>query len=232
MIGLKSIEAVIGFIILFLVYIFSVTPAGCFRAWIAKKMGDDTAESLGFLTLNPLNHIDIIGLSVLFLFSDTVRMAFPGLFSGRSLPIYIGFGWGKQIPVDISNIHGRYRWSKIALVLFSNTLVHFCLPIIALIGLKCAMMWAPLTAPTPATIIALQLYRAFIYFNVWLLVVEGAINAVMFGFLYYGQSASVYDVYQLSYAALFAPLIVVFLFGPMISEWIMYAINSIGGLIL
>ena len=83
-------------------------------------MGDDTAEELGFLTLNPLNHIDMVGLVVLFLFSDTIRMVFSGLFGGRSVPIYVGFGWGRQVPVDVSRIHGRYRWIKVAMVLFSD----------------------------------------------------------------------------------------------------------------
>lgn len=232
-IGLKSIEAVIGFIILFLVYIVSVTPAGCFRAWVAKKMGDDTAESLGFLTLNPLPHIDPIGIIVLFLFSDVVRAVFPGISSGRSVPIYTGFGWGRQIPVDITHIHGRYRWLKLALVLFSDTFIHFCLPIVALIMLKFVLVTGALYGEiSPATLIALQLYRAFVYLNVWLLVVEGAINAVMFGVLYYGRSGSLREVYQLSYVALFIPLIIVFLFGPVISSWIVNAINMIGGLVL
>lgn len=45
-----------------------ITVNGFSRAFIAKLMGDATAEEEGFLTLNPLAHVNIIGLiSTLFL---------------------------------------------------------------------------------------------------------------------------------------------------------------------
>lgn len=233
MLGLKSIEAVSGFIILMLVYIFSVTPAGCFRAWVAKKMGDSTAEELGFLSLNPLVHFDPFGIVILFLFSDVARVKIATMLAGRTVPIYIGFGWGRQVPIDISNIHGRYRWAKVALVLFSDTFVHFCLPVIALIVSKGIFLFrATGDSLTPVTLLVFQMYQAFMYFNVWLLMVEGVINAVMLTVLYYGRDASLHDMYKLSYAALLIPIIIVFLFGSMISGVIIHAINVVGSLIL
>jgi len=229
MIGLKNYESIIGFMILMVVYLISIAPAGCFRAWVAKKMGDDTAEELGFLTLNPFVHMDFFGVMVLFLFSDTIRIPF----NGRSEPMYTGFGWGKHVLVNPLNIHGRYRWPKLAAALFADSFVHFCLPVLALIVLKLVMISAgPATSLTPAMLLALQFHRAFVNLNVWLLVVEGIVNAVMLGLFYHGRNASLYEAFQISYVALFAPLVIIFLFGGQLSVWISQAITFVGNLIL
>jgi Zn-dependent protease len=62
------------------------------HAWMAKKRGDQTAEFMGRLTMNPMAHADIIGTVVLpiggFLLSA----------SGVHLPIL--FGWAKPVPVN------------------------------------------------------------------------------------------------------------------------------------
>ena len=49
------------------------------HAWMAYKLGDDTASYQGRLTLNPLAHLDPIG-SILLLLT--------------------GFGWAKPVPID------------------------------------------------------------------------------------------------------------------------------------
>ena len=51
------------------------------HAWSAAKLGDDTAERMGRLTLNPLAHIDPIG---------TILLPLLG----------IPFGWAKPVPVN------------------------------------------------------------------------------------------------------------------------------------
>lgn len=51
------------------------------HAYVAYKMGDTTAKSEGRLSLNPLRHIDPIGLLSLVIFR---------------------FGWGKPVPVDFT----------------------------------------------------------------------------------------------------------------------------------
>ena len=52
------------------------------HAYIAHKMGDDTAKNLGRLTMNPLKHLDLIGSISLVLF---------------------GIGWAKPVPVNTRN---------------------------------------------------------------------------------------------------------------------------------
>lgn len=58
------------------------------HGWMARHCGDRTAESLGRLTLNPLPHIDPLGLLV---------------FAMTSLTGSFVFGWAKPVPVDPRN---------------------------------------------------------------------------------------------------------------------------------
>lgn len=52
------------------------------HGFISYKLGDNTAKSMGRLTLNPLKHIDIIGL-----------LAF----------VFFSFGWAKPVQIDPRN---------------------------------------------------------------------------------------------------------------------------------
>jgi len=52
------------------------------HGFVAYKLGDNTAKNLGRLTLNPIKHIDPIGLLMMLL---------------------IGFGWAKPVPVNMRN---------------------------------------------------------------------------------------------------------------------------------
>jgi Zn-dependent protease len=58
------------------------------HAWTADKLGDMTPRNYGRLTLNPLAHMDLIGL-LMFLF--------------------IGFGWAKPVPVNPNNFKNPKR---------------------------------------------------------------------------------------------------------------------------
>lgn len=58
------------------------------HAWVAHKLGDDTAKNLGRLTLNPLVHFSTWGAVCLLLFD---------------------FGWAKPAPVDIRNLNKPRR---------------------------------------------------------------------------------------------------------------------------
>lgn len=56
------------------------------HAWMAHKLGDDTAKLLGRITLNPIPHMDPIG---------TVFLPLLSLVTGAAL-----IGWGKPVPVN------------------------------------------------------------------------------------------------------------------------------------
>ena len=67
--------------------IFAITVHEVAHGWMAKKYGDNTAASLGRLTLNPLKHIDLVGTIIL-----------PGLLLITGTGFI--FGWAKPVPVD------------------------------------------------------------------------------------------------------------------------------------
>ena len=68
------------------------------HAWQAKREGDDTADRLGRITLNPVSHLDLFGSVIL-----------PALlwYGGGFL-----FGWAKPVPVDPSKFR-HHPWSDI-----------------------------------------------------------------------------------------------------------------------
>lgn len=68
-------------VILFCI-VFSLTFHEFGHAWTAKRLGDDTAERMGRLNLNPINHIDPMGLL---------------------LVVLVGFGYARPVPVNPAN---------------------------------------------------------------------------------------------------------------------------------
>lgn len=75
--------------------IFAVTVHEVAHGWVAKQLGDPTAERLGRLTLNPVKHIDPIGTVVvpLLLFLTTHFM----------------FGWARPVPITWENLRRPKR---------------------------------------------------------------------------------------------------------------------------
>jgi Zn-dependent protease len=76
--------------------IFAITLHEVAHGWIAKLLGDRTAEAQGRLTLNPLNHIDPVGT----LLVPGIMMLLPGGFI---------FGWAKPVPVNWGRLHNPKR---------------------------------------------------------------------------------------------------------------------------
>jgi len=74
--------------------VFAITVHEVAHGWVAKKYGDNTASSLGRLTLNPIKHIDLFGTIIL-----------PAILLGILLKTGTGFifGWAKPVPVDPRN---------------------------------------------------------------------------------------------------------------------------------
>ncbi len=81
--GASSFAELVIFLCIKLFIIFAVLPVHEYaHALAAKKMGDNTAQMMGRLTLNPLKHIDPIGALMM---------------------IVVGFGWAKPVPVNPRN---------------------------------------------------------------------------------------------------------------------------------
>ena len=70
------------------------------HAWVADKLGDNTARMLGRLNLNPIVHLDLMG-----------TLAFV-----ISMMAGVGFGWAKPVPVNPGNFrHPRRGMMWVAL---------------------------------------------------------------------------------------------------------------------
>lgn len=61
------------------------------HAFVARRFGDDTAEQLGRLTLNPVPHIDPIG-----------TLLFPAINIFTGIPIM--FGWARPVPIQYNRL--------------------------------------------------------------------------------------------------------------------------------
>ncbi len=58
------------------------------HGWVAYRLGDPTAKNMGRLSLNPIRHIDWVGLVMMVVFH---------------------FGWAKPVPVDMRNFKNPKR---------------------------------------------------------------------------------------------------------------------------
>lgn len=86
---LIEIGAKIG--IYFIPFLFALCFHELAHGWVARLRGDNTAERMGRLTMNPIAHMDMVGTLVL-----------PILAIVFSSPIF--FGWAKPVPVDSRNL--------------------------------------------------------------------------------------------------------------------------------
>ena len=80
------------------------------HALAAYKLGDDTPKIQGRLNLNPISHIDPMGIVLL---------------------LVAGFGWGKPVQIDSRNFDGKYSISKAeAIVAAAGPIMNFVLAFI------------------------------------------------------------------------------------------------------
>lgn len=82
------------------VWVLAFLMAVVFHEWahgmVARRLGDDTASSMGRLTLNPLAHIDPIG---------TIALPVVMLLTGAPFL----FGWAKPVPVAFGRLRNPRR---------------------------------------------------------------------------------------------------------------------------
>lgn len=89
-----SLQGILGRLLLFIpVLLLSLTVHEFAHAWAARRLGDDTAERMGRLTLNPLAHADPIGTFILPLLN-------------------VPFGWAKPVPVNPARFRQGVNMAK------------------------------------------------------------------------------------------------------------------------
>lgn len=86
-----SLDYLLQFLLSILVLLFSLSWHEAAHAWMAKKLGDDTAERAGRLTLNPAAHLSFMGTMMMLLAS---------------------IGWAQGVPVNPNNFREKYRGKK------------------------------------------------------------------------------------------------------------------------
>lgn len=84
-----TLVSLVEFLIQFIFFLISASVHESSHAWTAFKFGDPTAKLQNRVSLNPVNHIDILG---------TVIIPFMVFLSG--VPI---IGWARPTPVNPSN---------------------------------------------------------------------------------------------------------------------------------
>jgi Zn-dependent protease len=76
--------------------LFAITVHEVAHGWVAKRLGDPTAQRLGRLTLNPLKHIDPLGTVLIPALLLLLKAGFL-------------FGWAKPVPVTWENLRRPKR---------------------------------------------------------------------------------------------------------------------------
>jgi hypothetical protein len=112
MITLQTAEMFISIITFFIAYLIVITISNVFRAWVACRMGDCTGVRLGYLTVNPMHHVDPFGLIFLFM---------------------LYFGWGRMVPINPLMITEPHRTLKLLIVYLSDSFMHLLLSLIGII---------------------------------------------------------------------------------------------------
>lgn len=76
--------------------LFAITFHEIAHGFVAKLLGDDTAERMGRLSMNPIAHIDPVGTILL----PGIMLAMGGNFI---------FGWAKPVPVNTGRLNNPRR---------------------------------------------------------------------------------------------------------------------------
>lgn len=118
---IKNAEFFISLGVVLISYFMSAPIVGYVRASVAAKMGDDTPEKLGFLTLNPFAHVSRVWVIII------IYLQF--LFG------YLPFGIGRYIPLNPLNIQGKNRGLKLAAAYFVESFTAMGLSIAAFFSL-------------------------------------------------------------------------------------------------
>jgi len=125
------------FVLMIAVFLFSIVFHEVSHGYVAYRLGDPTAKESGRLTLNPLKHLDPMG--VIFF------VAMIALF-------HIGIGWAKPVPIDPR--YFRHPRRDILLVSIAGPGANF---VLAVLGFALFYVWRIARAPLPGVADILEL---------------------------------------------------------------------------
>ena len=100
--------------------VFAIIAHEVMHGFVALKLGDDTAQRAGRLTLNPISHVDLFGTIIM-----------PAMLAFLNLPV---FGYAKPVPVDFSRLrNGRVGMMIVAA---AGPLTNIALAIVSSIAMR------------------------------------------------------------------------------------------------
>ena len=104
------------------------------HAWMAVKLGDNTPLTQGRLSIDPLNHIDPMGLVML---------------------MFCGFGWGKPVQINSNNFDSKYSRNGEALVAAAGPVANFILAFVLslILGLMLKFAGVAFIASTAGSVV-------------------------------------------------------------------------------
>ncbi len=116
----------------------------CAHGFAALKCGDDTAKLSGRLSLNPKNHLDLVGTICMFV---------------------CGIGWAKPVPINPAKFRKNYR-ASIFFVSIAGVTVNIILAFLSLgfYDLVCAITLSAATTVKSSGLLYAILYVLSVYF--------------------------------------------------------------------
>ena len=111
MIQLAYAEFLFALILLMAAYFISHTINGFLQSWIISLLGDDTAKEAGYMSLNPLMHVDLFGLLAL---------------------VFLGIGWLQTVPIDPYAFIGAWRYLRLLVAYFTEATISILIAILSL----------------------------------------------------------------------------------------------------
>jgi len=133
-----------------IILLFSVVVHEVSHGLAALYLGDDTAEKMGRLTLNPIKHLDPIGSVFLPLMLVLLRSGFI-------------FGWAKPVPYNPLNLKMPRRDS--AILAFAGPVANFSLAFIFGVIMRIIITTSSFVSLLP-----------FLMFIVWINLILGVFN--------------------------------------------------------
>jgi Zn-dependent protease len=118
-------EILLQRVMLLIPLMLSLTVHEWAHAWSAHKLGDDTAERAGRLSLNPFVHADLIGTIILPLLG-------------------IPFGWAKPVPINPARFRRSVRMTTgVMLTASAGPISNFVLAVLATVVIAALNRFAP-----------------------------------------------------------------------------------------
>ena len=186
------------------------------HGYIADKFGDNTARSMGRLTLNPIKHMDILGTIMVFV---------------------VGIGWAKPVPVNFNNL--RHPKRDMIWVAAAGPITNFALATLSALAMRLLVRLGqgiPDASPLATIVDPVTLMLAFsVYINLLLAIfnlipvppLDGGRVAV--GLLPYRLSMALASVERFGMIIIIALVFFTNAFSYVISPALSFGVNLLAG---